>query len=388
MKVCVSATTPLLIGAAILLGCGNPSTAPPVASEPVFSTEPSPRPIMWSGHEVLGCPIARGQLQSIFPLDEDGDVLLLGLAGCPEIAFQDFRVVDVSSGSAVIVDAIDTQQPGFNVNVHSPRGSQIGFGVEGRVLVKYDDGFELLPIPCTVNCTPMNGVWAGSPDAVWVISLDGEILRYDGSDFFLEHFVGSRGLWSLWGFGEQTPSVMYAVGDGILRRDENGTWTDVVSSADARACDDGDGLFRVVGRNPNDIWVASLFDCVMHFDGQSWSVVDLPDGIFPSAIWPLSATQILAAGFGPSDVDQLDLWGSADGGKTWGQFSDPVFTNRPEGRDGTFFALGGTWGGQRIYAPGIGGTLWYGQVSGSLDDVANSLAPVRAGDVQAVELER
>ena len=122
---------------------------------------------------------------------------------------------------------------------------------------------------------------------------------------------------------------MYAAGDGILRRDRDGTWNEVLSPAEYSGFGCGSLFARVRGLSQNDIWVNSLQLCILHFDGQSWTGMPVPNEMGSSGgIWPLSRKQILVSGQGGEDLPagKIALWGSVDAGQSWTQFSDPVFT--------------------------------------------------------------
>jgi hypothetical protein len=269
---------------------------------------------------------------------------------------------------------------------HSPRGSTVGFGGESRRLAVYDGEFRLIELPCPDDCPQMiQDVWAGSPSDVWIVTntlpphvgYPARIFRFDGADFTIEHEGGY--LNAIWGFGGPDPTVMFAVGDRILQRDRDGTWHEVLDpSAVASACPRGP-LTKVIGRNEQDVWAAGFMPCVMHYDRRGWAQSPVPDKLCRiGEIWPLNAKHILLAGQCGVDLanGRIALWGSEDGGLTWAQFSDPLFKELPGVGDAFFFGLAATWGGSRVYAPGILGTLLLGRPgsSGQQSFAAFSLA--------------
>ena len=105
---------------------------------------------------------------------------------------------------------------------------------------------------------------------------------------------------------------------------------------------------------------------------------------FLGQVQPLDARRVLVSGLGGVDLEEgrIELWGSEDGGGTWTQFSDPVFTALPQRRDAMFFALAATRRGRRIYAPSWRGTLLLGRPgsAGHRGLVARSLADTSAWD--------
>ncbi len=210
---------------------------------------------------------------------------------------------------------------------------------------------------------------------MWVVTGNpgnvGKILHWDGTNFTVEHEGGV--FTDIWGFGGTNPHTMYAVGDRIVQRGHDGTWQEVVSPDDVPAvCHDDFDLLGVVGRNPNDVWVVGFSPCILHYDGKSWTEIARPDNATRlGGVWALDAKRILVAGQGGADQEQglISLWSSVDGGASWTQFSDPVFT----GIAGGFFDLAATTGGQRIYAPRISGWLLIGTPGGGANTNAMAL---------------
>jgi hypothetical protein len=350
-------------------------TSPPQEDANVLTSESPGRPIQWSAHEIADCPLGEGQLQSIYPLDEQGTLVLVGRYPCSGQG-EDYQVFDLSSGEPVKVAGVNIEEgPGFvNMAAHSPRGSSVGFGGEFRRLAVYDGEFQLTELPCPADHCPQMiwDVWAGSASDVWIVTSTllpdqgngARIFRFDGAEFTIEHEGGY--LRGIWGFGGPDPKVMFAVGDRILQRNRDGTWYEVLDpDALPRACHRG--LGEVIGQNAQDVWAAG-FSCVMHYDGRGWTQLPRPDRLCRiGGIWPLDAKHILLAGQCGVDLAEgrIALWGSEDGGLTWAQFSDPLFRALPEGGDAAFFALAATWGGSRVYAPGILGTLLVGDPGNS-----------------------
>lgn len=363
----------LLLGLLPLSACERGPAEPPAADTPAFASTAIQRPVHWTVMD-LKCPdgsVRSGgsaQWQSIVPLDERGDVILVGgsdpapPAGCQ--GREDWFVYDLSSSQPVLLDAINTGVTGFNIGVHSPRGSSVGFGVEGNVLAVYDGGFRTVSLPITALA-----VWAASPTEVWIGGgsvAAGRIVKYDGSGTFVVEHAGGGQVWSIWGYG---PTARFARGlTGILERNPDGTWTPMVLPADC----DNQTAWGIVGRSPNDVWTIgsegawpTTKSCLLHYDGNQWMTVAAPaGGAGLSWVWPLAAQQVLVAGQQVSlqvGSELIALWGSADAGETWTQFADPQFSDLGAAAARGFFALGITQGGNRIFAPTIvGGRLLLG----------------------------
>ena len=353
----------------LALACADarPPTEPVGSDAPRVAEAATGQSVTWATPALLCSDgVKRAQLQGIYPLDEAGDLVLVGRSGCVA-GSEDFQVFDLSSGTPVIVDSINTLEPGFNLGMHSPAGSPIGFAVEGKKLVVFEphQGFSTVSIPCAAICTA-NGVWANSPTDLWVVTsgAPSQILRYHRGAWVIEYegfFVRD-----VWGFAGNPPDI-YAAGDGIVRRLPNGTWQEVMSPlAKPAAC--GGGFWSVHGSSPTDMWVAGAAACVVHGGGPHWFETPGPANAFQGAIaavWSLDPHHVLLAGQGGVDLTLglIALWGTADGGASWMQVSDPLFTSLPTATDAGFFNLAASLDGTRIYVPSIAGTLILGTLN-------------------------
>jgi len=342
------------------------------------------RPYQWSVHD-LPWPGGLGdrQLQSVLPLDAQGDLVLVGGQGDES----NYVVFDFSSGNPVVVASIGNLG-GYKTALHSPNNSSVVYAGGGNVLVKYDGGFDLIPLPCANddNCS-MNGIWARSETDVWItrsrshpIDVDqslyyDEIWHWTGDGFSLEYesFAGDVSHFHLWGIWA-TPSgnEMFAVGDRILHRNDEGVWSEMLHWNDLPGTCDG-YLFSVQGVSAKDVWVSDFWGkCLLHYDGASWSDVT-SHAASPNTIQLLGGKQMLWAGQGRTDgmVGRISIWGSVDGGLSWNQLQSPVFSQVPMGgSQGGFFDLAMTTGGTRVFAPTIrGGRL----VIGSLTPMASHI---------------
>ena len=337
------------------------------------------------------------QLQSVYPLDAKGDLVLVGGQGIEN----DYAVFDLSSGGPVLV-AGSGNLSGYKTAAYSLRNSSVGFG-GGDALVKYDGGFELIPMPCGENdyCS-ITGVWASSPTDVWVTRLRrypigdtenayfSEIWYWNGESFSLEYedeagFWEYIHLWDIWGHGSEP---LFAVGERILQRNPDGTWQETLGPDGLPAtCT---WLSKVSGTHPSDAWASDFWGrCLLHYDGESWSEMRKPGGNASlNTIWPLSAQQLLWAGQGRKDltVGRIPIWGSVDGGQAWRQLQDPVFTQLPSGGYSGFFALAGTVGGTRFFAPTIyGGRLVIGSLTPFQSHVTAAAASALARSADSEE---
>lgn len=333
---------------------------------------PYRQPYQWSVHD-LPWPggIGEYQLQSVYPLDAKGDLVLVGGQGIEN----DYAVFDLSSGGPVLL-ASSGNLSGYKTAAFSLTNAPVGFG-GGDALVKYDGGFQLIPMPCDGGGTcSITGVWASSPTDVWVtryrLDTEGiyhsEIWYWDGDGFALEYegeagFSSHIHLWDIWGFGSVP---MFAVGERLLQRDRDGGWQEILGPDDLPpTCT---FLSKVKGIQPSDVWASDFWGaCLLHYDGVRWSEMRKPGGHASlNTIWPLSGQRLFWAGQGRGDVatGRIPIWGSVNGGRTWSQVQDPVFAQLPSGSYSAFFDLAGTVGGTRFFAPTIhGGRLVIGSLT-------------------------
>ncbi len=150
----------------------------------------------------------------------------------------------------------------------------------------------------------VGGVWAVSPTDVWVATTpltlaDGGLAN--GSS--LRHFDGVSwkpvdapgDLYRLWGSDAKN---IWAVGTEGIAHYDGTSWT--LASTVAR------GARWIRGSGPNDVWVASNFGPLAHFDGANWSIL-APTTSLPAtgvtAVWAASPTDVWAAGNERGDPD-------------------------------------------------------------------------------------
>jgi len=343
----------------LAIGCsrdaGEPTAPPETGSEVLAYIQPLFKPVQWSAYD-LTPTCEGGQLQSAYPLDATGKLILVGAYPCYPDTRQ-WQVYDLSSGQAVLVDQFDASD-GFELASHSPVGSRVGFGGSGNTLVVYNDGFSTFTLPCERPDCNITDVWASSATDVWINASGAGVYYWDGQGFTLE--LADATLSGIWGFGGPKPTLMYAIGGRILKRDGKGTWSEVVEPG-AYCLGGGLWLHSVAGVSPRDVWATGFSDCIMHFDGRSWSAVPIPDDAYSlGGIWPLNPGEVVLSGQGGQDpaTGRLALWGSTDGGQTWSAFEDPAFVGLTS-LEIRYFNLAGTQS-SGIIAPGIGGVLAIG----------------------------
>lgn len=123
------------------------------------------------------------------------------------------------------------------------------------------DGLQWTPTPTPTTATLWD-VWASAPDRATAVSEDGEVLRWDGSDWSIITEVDAplRGTWEDW-----------VVGDGVALQWDGSEWISHELEGENRYFDVGG-----VGQDVwliGDYWPESSFVTnlgIWHFDGTDW----------------------------------------------------------------------------------------------------------------------
>jgi len=145
-----------------------------------------------------------------------------------------------------------------------------------------------------------NGVW-GDSSSVWIVGQDGKTRRTDGWDAESTSWKAvesgtSQDLNAVWGTGDG--EVWVAGAGGVVRRlsrQADGSY--LVASLDLPTTVP---IFALTGFGPNDVWAGGADGTLAHWDGKTWSLVEVPseEGI-PNdvfAIWGASPDDIWVAG--------------------------------------------------------------------------------------------
>ncbi|MDD5311412.1 MAG: fibronectin type III domain-containing protein [Dehalococcoidia bacterium] len=238
-------------------------------------------------------------------------------------------------------------------------------GMNGTVLRKYNDAYWTA---MTQRGGIYYGIWGTSPDNFYVVggteaTDEAVILKYNGIVFLNESIPsGLRGLRGIWGSSgnditaiEQYGSVLHYNGDNwtVIWRPTgdiflSGIWGSAVNDIFAVGYDiNGQGiiihyngvqwsgvpvpsvrqLWSVWGSSTNNIFAVGNNSSVLHYDGNSWSVMSVPPGT-PSvcmSVWGSSGTDVIVAGYGsniiryngtiwseiPSTCSYVSLWGTS-----------------------------------------------------------------------------
>lgn len=141
--------------------------------------------------------------------------------------------------------------------------------------------------------------WAFSPTDVYFAGEYGTVLHYQGSD--LTTLSSSpTAVWSdiydLWGTG----STLYGLATGldgaeVIVKYQGGVWTRVVETTPF-------SLYSIWGTGPNNIFAVGDAGYIVHYDGTSWELMDVPDE---------TVTLYWVYGFSPTEVYAVGDLGTA-----------------------------------------------------------------------------
>jgi hypothetical protein len=133
-------------------------------------------------------------------------------------------------------------------------------------------------------------IWASATDDVWVATLPGPILHRNGDDwssFNLRSGKTDISVFAIWGSG---PDSLWAVGTAVAHWD-GATWTAVDLPTSA--------VFASVwGSSANDVWAVGSNGAIAHFDGKAWTMVDAGSDAGLVAVWSAGPSEVWASGGG------------------------------------------------------------------------------------------
>lgn len=170
-------------------------------------------------------------------------------------------------------------------------------------------------VPGQPAAANFRNVWGRSDNDAWAVGEKGRIARWSDAGWSDGPQLTESNLNAVWGDGDST----WFVGDeGTFLKFDGQGW-----SANPRAAQQ---LKRLWGTSARDVWAAGRE--LMHWDGDSWQVVDRPGSDEVLGLWGSNAADIWAAGASglllhwdgagwqlkqsPSSVDITGIWGSAN----------------------------------------------------------------------------
>ena len=157
----------------------------------------------------------------------------------------------------------------------------------GDDVVFYDGAtFESMEASQPTGLRGITDVWASSRSDVWAVGDDAIIAHYDGGAWG-RTIAGSPFKSSIWGSG---PSDVYALSTFDLVHYDGSSWTEIDLDAFG-----GDG--QVWGTSASDVWVMTDSSEISHFDGVRWDTIDALDMVGDlAAVWGPSPNDLWAVG--------------------------------------------------------------------------------------------
>ena len=212
-------------------------------------------------------------------------------------------------------------------------GGDAGLDADTPARTCTDDGFCHLPLPAPL---PLRGVWGDGAGAVWAVSADGAVVRWDGASW-ATHVTLKGPLHAIWGSG---PTDIWIGGEGGLFHGE-GPSPDQLAFTPV-ALERALPITSIHGSGPDDVWAVggrSDFDHeeshVLHYTGptadpaDAWRVDPLSGrvaelsrvwGATPDGVW-IGGTTLLGE---PQGAVLVRGRADGDGGMT---FEDVPLTN-------------------------------------------------------------
>jgi hypothetical protein len=120
-----------------------------------------------------------------------------------------------------------------------------------------------------------------------IVGTKGTILRWNGSNLVPESGAPNITIAGIWGDGTN----YWAVGEGgaILQRGNTGVWSSVTSPT-------SQFLYAIHGTAANDIWAVGTGGALIHYDGQTWSLVVLQNAMTLRNVGPIPGAGVAAVG--------------------------------------------------------------------------------------------
>jgi len=153
-------------------------------------------------------------------------------------------------------------------------------GAEGSLLFYTGSAWQV----STQSGLSLNAVWASSATDVWVSTL-GTVLHYDGANWTNAYVAPGDSMTAIWGTG--ATDTIYTVGaSGDVGYFAAGKWTPIALGVD---------LFSVWGTSSTNIYGGGTGGLIGHYNGSSYSQINLPTSGTVQGIWGSGASNVFAA---------------------------------------------------------------------------------------------
>ncbi len=158
----------------------------------------------------------------------------------------------------------------------------------GTQVLSYDGAaFTASDVTTPTGLDGLTSLWASSPTDLWVTGSDAIVAHFTGGTW-TRMIAGSPFKASVWG---SSPTDVYALDTFDLAHYDGSSWSTVNLPSGGGG---GDG--QVWGTGANDVWVMSGSSQLAHYDGAQWKAVDLDIVGDLSAVWGPAPNDLWAAG--------------------------------------------------------------------------------------------
>ena len=141
------------------------------------------------------------------------------------------------------------------------------------VIMKFD-GFAWTQV--YLGWIGFNAVWGSSPNDVYAVGVQGQVVHYDGDAWQIVFSTSGFGtLYDVWGSSAED---VFAVGGevtldpdrlGLIRHYDGSEWS-------VHRIGEVEHFRGVWGRSPTDVYAVGDWSAIYHYDGTSWHRIDVP----------------------------------------------------------------------------------------------------------------
>lgn len=225
-----------------------------------------------------------------------------------------------------------------------------------------DEGWCHIPVP---GRQTLNAVWGDGQGTAWAVSLEGQILRWDGAawtrSYYLPVSSGAPALHAIWGSG---PTDIWVGGDRLLLHGtgaspETLTWSKVELPSPVKVTADKQVVHSIWGAGASTIWAvaggrsresgspaADLLRYVPPQGGTAgrWEIdssFNPPSGFSFYKVFGTGPDDVWAAGVRSNRLHVFRRSSEADGTTTWVQYDDATarVCTHSQANSGTAFAI-------------------------------------------------
>ena len=163
----------------------------------------------------------------------------------------------------------------------------------------------------------LKGIWGSSENDIWAVGAN--ILHYNGTDWSSVSFPGTHeSLWCIYGFSDNDIWAGGNYVNGIIHY--NGESWLLIETPNPFPLTDYDQftILAIWGASPNDVWAMGEFGKILHWNGSSWTALDLEAYYETSfyAVWGTATNDVWALGTGSTIIH----WN----GTTWTEVTNPL----------------------------------------------------------------